>query len=39
MIGRAKLNGSDKNQKFIKGAKGPFGIAVTGGNPVAKTVK
>ena len=32
-IGRAKLDGSDVKQHLIKGADGPFGIAVTGGNP------
>ncbi len=32
-IGRANLDGSDVNESFIKGAAGPFGIAVTGGNP------
>jgi hypothetical protein len=32
-IGRANLDGSDVNQSLITGAHGPFGIAVTDGNP------
>jgi virginiamycin B lyase len=34
-IGRANIDGSDVNQSFITGAHGPFGIAVTGGDPSA----
>jgi virginiamycin B lyase len=38
-IGRAKLNGSDVNQSFIKNVLGPFGIAVTGGDPQQKPAR
>jgi virginiamycin B lyase len=30
-IGRARLNGTDVNQKFITGASGPIGLAVDPG--------
>jgi virginiamycin B lyase len=34
-IGRATIDGTEMNESFIKGAHGPFGIAVTGGDPSA----
>jgi virginiamycin B lyase len=35
-IGRATIDGTEVNESFIKGAHGPFGIAVTSGDPSAE---
>jgi hypothetical protein len=35
-IGQATIDGTEVNESFIKGAHGPFGIAVTSGDPSAE---